>query len=203
MPVPAARLVLLRHGETEWSRAGRHTSFTDLPLTERGRAQAAALAPVLGAWSFAAVLCSPRQRARDTASLALPGADVRVDGDLAEWNYGDYEGLTTEQIHGERDAAWNLWRDGCPHGESPAEVAARADRVIREAVAQASPAHGAVDVLCVAHAHVLRVLAARWLGLQAESGALFALDTASLSVLGHEHGRRVLSTWNADVARTA
>jgi len=183
---PAARLLLVRHGETEWSRDGRHTSTTDVALTAAGRAAAEGLAPALAAWRFSTVLSSPRRRARETASLALPGARVEVIEDLAEWDYGEYEGLTTQAIRRERDPAWDLWREGCPGGESPAQVGARADR----AMAAATRAGG--DAACFAHGHV-----------QPEGGALLALDTASLSVLGHEHGRRVLSLWNARAARTA
>jgi broad specificity phosphatase PhoE len=186
----ATQLVLVRHGETEWSRDRRHTSTTDIGLTEKGCAAAAALADRLASWTFATTLVSPRRRARETVSIALPGANVTVNPDLAEWNYGDYEGLTSAQIHAERDPKWKLWRDGSPNGESPADVAARVDRVI----ASADGIEGIVA--CFAHAHVLRVLGARWVGLGPDAGAFFVLDTASISVLGLEHGRRVITRWN-------
>jgi broad specificity phosphatase PhoE len=184
-------LVLVRHGATEWSVNGRHTSHTDLPLTADGERQAHALAGALSGRYFAAVLCSPRQRARHTAELAgLKVTDVTED--LAEWNYGEYEGITTASIREQRPE-WNLWSDGCPGGESPEQVGARLDRVldtIRPLLTQG-------DVAAVAHGHTLRVLGARWLGLPVAGGALLRLDTATLSTLGHEHARQVISVWNA------
>jgi len=187
--------VLIRHGETEWSAAHRHTSYTDLPLTPDGERQARALRPALSGWTFAAVLSSPRRRARHTAELAgLPG--TAVDADLAEWNYGRYEGLTTPEIRASRPG-WSLWTDGCSDGESPEQVGARADRVLDRL-----PPGGdlAGDVALVGHGHFTRVLAARWIGLPPAAGRLLRLDTATLSVLGTEHENRVLQRWNAPVS---
>jgi len=186
-----AEVVLVRHGETEWSRAGRHTSFTDLPLTPEGERQAHALAPALASRPFVALLSSPRRRARDTARLA--GLTISsVDDDLAEWDYGDYEGLTTEEIHRHRPD-WLLWTDGCPGGESPEQVEKRFDRVVERLGSLAN----AGDVAVVGHGHALRVLAARWVGLPAAAGRLLRLDTATLSALGFEHTSRVVLQWNA------
>ena len=192
-------LVLVRHGETEWSAAKRHTSYTDLPLTPRGEQQAEALGPLLRERPIALVLTSPLRRAGDTACLAgLAGAEV--DPDLHEWFYGAYEGLTTSQIR-EARPDWNLWTDGCPPGphgelgEVPSDVGARADRVLaRVATPLDDPAGG--DVVLVAHGHLLRVLTARRLGLPASDGALFALETGTVSRSGTEHGRPVLTRWN-------
>jgi len=183
--------VLVRHGETEWSRAGRHTSFTDLPLTPVGERQARALAPALAGRGFVAVLSSPRRRAQETASLA--GLTVSsVDDDLAEWDYGDFEGLTTEEIRG-RHPDWLLWTDGCPGGESPEQVGKRFDRVVGRLGSLVT----AGDVAVVGHGHALRVLAARWVGLPVAAGRLLRLDTATLSGLGFEHASRVVARWNA------
>lgn len=190
-----ANLVLVRHGETEWSRTRRHTSFTDLELTDDGRRAASRLTPSLANWKFAAFLSSPRRRARETAALALPRAAIAIDDDLAEWNYGKYEGLTTATIHESFDPKWNLWTDGCPGGETPLDVATRVDRVL----ARLATIEG--DALCFAHGHVLRVLVARWIGLPPERGSSFFLDTATLSVLGHEHSRQVVVRWNEHAAR--
>jgi broad specificity phosphatase PhoE len=186
-----AEIVLIRHGQTTWSAAGRHTSTTDLPLTDVGEKQAASLRSALAGHPFALVLSSPRTRAVTTAALA--GLTVTAtDDDLAEWNYGEYEGITTTDIH-ERNPDWDMWRDGCPGGESPAQVGARLDRVLDRA--RAALPDG--DVALVAHGHSLRVATARWLGLPPADGALFLLDTATLSTLGFEHGREVLTGWNA------
>jgi broad specificity phosphatase PhoE len=184
-------ILLIRHGQTEWSANGRHTSVTDLPLLPEGEGQAEALRPMLAALGpIAAVFVSPRQRAMRTAELA--GLSVTaVDQDLAEWAYGDYEGLTTAQIR-ERDPDWDLWRDGCPGGESPQEVSARLDRVLKRADQHLADG----DVVLVAHGHSLRVATARWLGQPPAAGALYQLDTATVSTLGFEHGRRVLRGWN-------
>lgn len=190
-------MILLRHGETEWSRDGRHTGRTDLPLTRVGEDQARALAPLVGDGSFELVLVSPASRARRTAELAGL-TDYEVDPDLWEWDYGGYEGVTTVDIRRTRPG-WYLWRDGvvagdAEHpGESVEEVAARTDRVI----ARARAADGTVVV--VAHGHLLRVLCARWLGLPARDGRLFRLDTGTYSRLGFEHGEPVALTWNAPV----
>jgi broad specificity phosphatase PhoE len=182
-------LWLVRHGETEWSISGQHTGVTDIDLTDTGREQARALANRLQAVDFGLVLVSPRTRARDTAELAGIGGGAQVDDDLAEWDYGEYEGITTEQIH-ERAPGWSLWTDGCPGGEQADEVAARVDRVIARARAADGP------VAAVAHGHVLRVLGARWVGLDAGAGELLALDTAAVCVLGWEHHNPVLQHWN-------
>jgi probable phosphoglycerate mutase len=188
-----AEIILIRHGQTTWSAAGRHTSITDLPLTETGEKQAATLAPALKGRAFALVLTSPRVRAIHTADIAgLVGAVV--DDDLAEWNYGEYEGKTTEEIR-EGDPGWDLWHDGCPGGESPEHVGARLDRVLDRA--RAALAEG--DVVLVAHGHSLRVATARWLGLAPAAGALFALDTATLSTLAFERETAVLTGWNERV----
>ncbi|MEV5430495.1 histidine phosphatase family protein [Streptomyces sp. NPDC052701] len=190
-------LLLVRHGETEWSRSGQHTSFTDLPLTEAGEAQAASLAPLLADRAFALVLTSPLRRAAHTAELAgLTGA-VR-DPDLHEWDYGGYEGVTTDEIHRTRPD-WDLWTDGVPPrrdghpGETPEQVGERADRVLGRVV----PALERGDVILVAHSHFLRVLTARRLGLPPREGRLFRLETGTLSRLSTEHGRPVILEWNA------
>ncbi len=194
---------MLRHGQTEWSKAGKHTGRTDLPLTPRGVADAAALAPMLARRRIAAVFTSPASRARRTAELAgLDGggggrAPVKTDPDLWEWDYGGYEGTTTAQIREQRPG-WYLWRDGvipgdAGHpGETLAQVGARADRVLERA--SAFLADG--DVALVSHGHMLRVLTARWLGLPPADGRLFRLDTGTISSLGMEHGEPVILTWN-------
>lgn len=190
-------MVLLRHGETEWSRTGRHTGRTDVPLTPRGEEQAKALIPVLRESSFGLVLVSPAQRATRTADLAGLGS-YEVDPDLWEWDYGGYEGVTTPDIRKERPG-WYLWRDGVPPGETPgesaAEVGARADWVIE----RARRADGRVAL--VAHGHLLRVLTARWLRLDPADGRLFRLDTGTYSRLAFEHGEPVIRTWNAPAGR--
>jgi broad specificity phosphatase PhoE len=187
-------IVLVRHGQTEWSATGRHTSYTDVPLTPDGERQARALAPALVGRRFAAVLSSPRRRALRTAALAgLPV--TATDDDLVEWDYGEYEGVTTPQIRAERPD-WDLWRDGCPGGESPDQVGARLDR----ALARAREALARGDVALVGHGHALRVVGARWVRLPVAAGGLLALDTATVSTLGYEHERRVLRAWNAAVS---
>lgn len=186
---PRSELWLVRHGPTEWSEAGRHTSSTDLPLLPAGEDAAGRLAPALADQSFALVLTSPLGRARRTAELA-GFADAEVDADLAEWDYGEYEGLTTARIR-ESVPGWTVWSHPTPGGESAAEVAARSDRVVERVRA----AHG--PVLAFAHGHSLRVLAARWLGLDATQGRLLRLDTATVSVLGWERETPVIARWNA------
>jgi probable phosphoglycerate mutase len=182
-------VVLVRHGETEWSRAGKHTGRTDVPLTEVGRQQAQAVGAELQKRRFAAVWKSPLSRAADTCRLAGFG-DVAVPRDeLMEWDYGEYEGRTTPEIRGSRPG-WTLWGDGVPGGETIDEVGARVDRLLTEAAS----VHG--DVLLFAHGHVLRALAARWLGLEPAAGRLFALDPATVSVLGYERETRVVTLWN-------
>jgi broad specificity phosphatase PhoE len=183
------KIVLVRHGETEWSAAGRHTSHTDLPLTARGRKRAATLGDHLAAPRFALVLCSPLRRARETAEVAGFGEVAKICDELHEWDYGDYEGLTTPEIRAERPD-WVLWRDGCPGGESPQQVGARADHVL----ARAGPASG--GVLLFAHGHILRVLAARWIDMPVAAGARFALAAGALSTLGFERETRVVQGWN-------
>jgi probable phosphoglycerate mutase len=185
----APRVVVVRHGETEWSASGQHTSRTDLPLTDEGRRRAEGLAGALTEWSFAVVLSSPLRRARETCEIAGFASRAELDDDLREWSYGEYEGLTTPEIR-ERDPGWSLWRDGCPGGEQPADVAARADRVL----ARLATAGG--DCLVFAHGHVLRVLAARWVSLEAAFGARLALGAGAISVLGHERDTRVIERWN-------
>jgi probable phosphoglycerate mutase len=185
-----SEIVLLRHGETAWSAAGRHTGRTDVPLTARGERQAKALSPLLEDRRFGLVLASPLQRAARTAEIAGL-RDVQLDADLQEWDYGAYEGLTTAQIRGARPG-WFLWRDGVVDGEALADVAARADRVIERV--RAALDRG--DVAVVAHGHFLRVLAARWVGLDPGCGAHLALDTATVSVLGFEHAEPVIRHWN-------
>ena len=186
-------VVIVRHGQTAWSVAGRHTGRTDVPLTEEGRDAAARLASAFAPRSFSLVLTSPLRRARDTCALAGYAAVARVDDDLLEWDYGEYEGRTTAAIHGERPR-WSLWYDGAPGGEDAAAVGRRVDRVI--ATLRAAPG----DALVFAHAHVLRVLAARWVGLHPEDGARFALDPARPSTLGYERETPVIREWNVPVA---
>ena len=183
-------IVLVRHGETEWSASGRHTSFTDIPLTDHGRAEARRLAARLRSQHFTLVLTSPRQRARETCELAGLGAIAEVTDDLCEWDYGDYEGRTTPEIR-EGVPGWTIFGNGAPRGETAAEVGARADRLIARAVA----AGGRVAMF--SHGHFLRVLGARWIDLDATDGRLLGLDVATFSVLGHERTQRVLRVWNA------
>jgi broad specificity phosphatase PhoE len=189
-PAPRPRILVVRHGETEWSVALKHTSRTDVALTPAGRRQAQGLAPVLGSGGdYAIVLCSPLRRARETCELAgFP--DPVIDADLHEWDYGDYEGLTTDEIRARR-SDWSLWRDGCPGGETPDQVATRADRVL----ARLRSLGG--DALVFAHGHVLRVLAARWLAMAPSAGARFVLAPGSFGVLGHERETEVIERWNA------
>jgi probable phosphoglycerate mutase len=180
---------LIRHAETAWSVAHRHTGRTDVPLTDAGREAARALAPGLAAEDFALVLPSPLSRARDTARLAGLDAVAQPRDDLLEWDYGEYEGITTTEIR-ERRPDWYLWRDGCPGGESPADVAARCDAVVADLLAAGG------DVAIFAHGHVLRMLAARWMELGADGGGRLALATGAISVLGFEREVRVLWRWN-------
>jgi broad specificity phosphatase PhoE len=181
---------LARHGETEWSRDLRHTGRTDIELTEKGREQARALARGLEGREFERVISSPLSRALETCRLALPSRSIEPSEALLEWDYGEYEGLTTEQIRQKRPG-WALWRDGCPGGESPAEVGDRVDPLVAELLKARS------DVVLFAHGHVLRVLAARWLGLRPGDGALLALSTGTLSALGWERENAVVRFWNA------
>jgi len=182
---------LARHGETAWSLSGQHTGLTDLPLTERGERNARKLGEPLRMRRFARVFTSPSQRASRTCELAGFGDKADIDHDLVEWNYGEYEGLRTAEIHAKRPG-WQLFRDGCPGGESPAEVGARADRVINRVRAVEG------DVLIFSSGHILRVLVARWLGMEPQGGKYFLLSTASLSALSYEHdlSQPVIQLWN-------
>jgi probable phosphoglycerate mutase len=183
------RCFLVRHGETEWSLSRRHTGRTDLPLLPEGTVQAESLPSRLAGHHFALVLTSPLFRARETSRLAGFGDRAEVDPDLAEWDYGDYEGLTTAEILAE-DPDWDLFAHGAPGGETPEEIGRRADRVI----ARIRAADG--DGLCFAHGHLLRVLGARWLGLSPMEGRGFTLDPASISILGWERSHPVVMGWN-------
>jgi broad specificity phosphatase PhoE len=191
-----AEVVLVRHAETEWSVDGRHTGLTDIPLTDAGRATAKALAGELHAWRFERVLVSPLRRARETCELCGLGDRAEVCDDLHEWDYGEYEGLTTAQIR-ERRPDWNLWRDGCPGGENPEQVGARADRAIAALSATSGPVAG------FSHGHMLRVLGARWIELEPAGGGRLGLSAGAISVLGYERETRILVRWNDDgVARS-
>jgi probable phosphoglycerate mutase len=182
-------VVLVRHGQTEWSLSGQHTGNTDIPLTEEGKRQAQALGARLSQWRFARVFTSPLSRALETCRLAGLGDRAEVTEDLVEWDYGHYEGLRTADIREERPG-WDLWVDGVMGGETVEEVGRRADRVIEAA----RSADG--DVALFAHGHILRVIGARWIGLPPSDGRLLALSTASISVLGWERERPVLERWN-------
>jgi broad specificity phosphatase PhoE len=179
----------IRHGETAWSVTGQHTGTTDIPLTDNGRRLAERLRPVLAKENFARVFTSAMQRARETCELAGLGNAAAIDPDLVEWNYGEYEGLTPEQIH-ERAPGWLIFRDGCPGGETPDQVGQRADRVIARIRAIDS------DVALFAHGHVLRVLVARWIELPPGAGQHFLLDTGSLCVLGYYRDIPAVKVWN-------
>jgi probable phosphoglycerate mutase len=181
-------IYLARHGETAWSITGQHTGLTDLPLTERGERNARRLGERLAGLVFAKVLTSPLQRAVRTCELAGFAAAAEVDRDLIEWNYGNYEGLRTPEIRAKRPG-WQLFRDGCPNGESPQEVAARADRVVNRVRVVKG------NVLIFSSGHFLRVFAARWLGLEPFAGKFFMLDTASLSALSYEHDLSSPAIW--------
>ncbi|MCQ9135481.1 histidine phosphatase family protein [Streptomyces hilarionis] len=195
-------LFLVRHGETSWSRSGRHTGSTDVPLTDRGRAQARALAPLIGSLRIGAAFVSPLQRARETAEL-VGLREVRLDQDLREWDYGGYEGVTTAEIQRTRPD-WFLFTDGVTPGppehpgETPEQVGERADRVL--AAVDAAIAGAEECAVLVAHGHFLRVLTARRLGLAPSAGALFQLATGTLCRLGTEHGRPVIAAWNVSPA---
>jgi probable phosphoglycerate mutase len=193
MTQPAHEVFLIRHGETEWSLSGRHTGTTDIPLTENGCRAAKRLAPLLSETHFALVLTSPLQRARRTCELAGLGDGAQVEPALAEWNYGEYEGLTPEQIH-RKAPGWMIFRDGCPGGESPEQVGGRVDRVIERVRAVDGP------VALFAHGHVFRVFAARWIGLPPTHGRHFLLDTSTLNVLGYYRGIPAVKRWNAPLA---
>jgi broad specificity phosphatase PhoE len=189
-PAPERQIWLVRHGETEWSRSGQHTGRTDIPLTDTGRIQATAIGRRLAGHPFALVLTSPLARAADTAGIAGYPEALR-DPDLAEWDYGALEGRTTPDIR-TTSPGWTIWDGPWPEAETPEEVGARVDRVL--ARAQAASVTG--DVLLFSHGHLLRVLAARWLGEPADRGRMFALGTATLGVLGWDRESRVIETWN-------
>jgi len=179
----------IRHGETAWSLSGQHTGTTDLPLTDNGRRLAERLKPALVKEAFVLVLVSPLQRARETCALAGVGTNAVIDPDLCEWNYGSYEGRTPNQIHAEAPG-WLLFRDGCPGGEMPEDVGARVDRLI----ARIRGTHG--NVALFAHGHILRVFAARWIGLPPGAGQHFLLGTGTLSVLSHYRDAPAIKVWN-------
>ena len=185
-------LWLIRHGETEWSRSGQHTGRTDLELTQTGKDRAAMLGRSMAGRRFELVLSSPLLRARETCRLVGYGDQAKLTDDLLEWDYGDYEGITTADIRKTRPS-WYLWRDGVPRGETAEQVGARVQRVID----QASQVEGRVAVF--AHGHVLRVLTACWLGLEPRAGRLFALETGTVSVLAYEHETRVIRKWNVEL----
>jgi broad specificity phosphatase PhoE len=191
MAAPHPEIWLIRHGETTWSASGQHTGRTDIPLTPAGERQASALGRHLGGRAFALVLTSPLGRARETCRLAGYSASAQVTDDLQEWDYGIYEGRTTAEIR-QTAPAWTIFDGEVPQGESAEVVGQRAQRVVDRAVAAAG------DVALFAHGHILRVVAATWLGLPPAGGRLFALATASISVLGYEHETRVIKAWNQD-----
>jgi broad specificity phosphatase PhoE len=186
------QVYVVRHGETEWSLSGQHTGVTDILLTENGRAVARRLQPILAKVSFSLVLTSPLGRARETCELVGLGGRAIVEPDLMEWNYGEYEGLTAKQIHAKRPG-WVIFRDGSPGGETPEEVAARADRVI--ARVRAAPG----NVALFAHGHIFRVLVSRWIGLPPATGQHFLLDTATLNILGYYRDSPAVKIWNAPI----
>jgi broad specificity phosphatase PhoE len=188
--VSTPEIYLIRHGETQWSLSGRHTGVSDIPLTDHGRQQARLLVPELAAKNFDPVLTSPLRRARETCELAGLAERAEIDPDLMEWNYGVYEGLTSDQIHAARPA-WTIFNDGAPGGETPEQVGVRVDRVIARVRAAGR------DAALFAHGHVLRVLAARWLGLAPRAGAHFLLDTGALCVLSSYGAVAALKLWNA------
>jgi broad specificity phosphatase PhoE len=187
------RVFLIRHGETEWTLTGQHTGMTDIPLTENGRTLPRLLAPILAQVMFKQVLTSPLQRARQTCELTGLGERAEIDHELVEWNYGNYEGLTTKQIDATAPG-WMLFRDGCPGGESPEDVGRRVDAVIERVRAVGN------HVALFAHGHLFRVFAARWIGLPPGAGCHFLLDTATLSVLSYYRGVPAIKRWNAPVA---
>jgi probable phosphoglycerate mutase len=188
------KVLLIRHGETEWSLSGQHTGTTDIPLTENGRSVARLLKAVFAGKTFALVLSSPLQRARETCDLAGLGGRVEIERDLAEWNYGEYEGLTPQQILAVRPG-WMIFTDGCPGGEDPAQVEARIDRVITKIRAVAAKG----DVAVFSHGHLIRAFAARWLGLRAAEGRFFLLDPATVNVMSDYRGIPAVKRWNAPI----
>lgn len=189
MSEPRQQLWLIRHGETEWSASKRHTGRTDISLTPTGEHQAAALGQFLAGRKFSLVLCSPLTRARETCRLAGYGDVVSLSEDLLEWDYGIFEGKTTQEIRQEQPD-WSIWSTSVPQGESIEQVGCRAQRLIQRVSTNGEP------VALFAHAHILRILTACWLGLSPDAGRLFELGTASISVLGYEHATRIISRWN-------
>jgi broad specificity phosphatase PhoE len=190
------QIYLIRHGETAWSLSGQHTGRTDIPLTENGEKEARGLADRLRAVTFSRVITSPRRRAQQTCELAGLGAVAEIDPDLAEWDYGDYEGQRSKEIRQGRPH-WDLFRDGCPRGESPAQVSDRADRV----TARLRALEGRVAIF--SHGHFGRVLAVRWIGLPLSEARRFLLHIASLSILGYDHNsieEPVITLWNASAS---
>jgi probable phosphoglycerate mutase len=192
MSAQIRQVYLVRHGETQWSLSGQHTGVTDIPLTENGRKVAKRLEPLLARETFTLVLTSPLKRAKETCELSGLGAAAQIEPDLVEWNYGEFEGLTSHEIH-QKTPGWLLFQDGCPGGETPAQVGSRADRII----ARARGARG--NVALFAHGHFLRVLAARWLGFPASAGGHFLLDTGTLNILSYYYGVPAIKTWNRAV----
>jgi len=193
MTATEQQVYVIRHGETEWSLSGQHTGITDIPLTENGRNLAGLLHPVLAKESFALVLTSPLQRAKETCKLSGLGDQAEVDSNLTEWNYGEYEGLTPAQIH-EKTPGWLLFTDGAPGGETPEQVGQRADHVITRIRAVKG------NVALFAHGHIFRVLVARWIDLPATAGRKFLLDTGTLNILSYYRGLPAVKTWNAPLS---
>ncbi|KQO95940.1 phosphoglycerate mutase [Leifsonia sp. Leaf264] len=188
---------MARHGETAWSRSGQHTGTTDLPLTDAGEEQARTLGRALDGQAFDLVISSPLRRARDTARLAGYGDQVEIDRDLVEWDYGAYEGVTSEQIVADLGHDWNLWLHGVPPGDTPGETAHDVQRRALAVIARCDAVLDAGgDVLLVAHGHMLRAIAAAWLGLRPQDGAVFSLSTGTVSVLAFEHDHHVIRLWN-------
>ena len=190
--MPNQKVLLIRHGETEWSLSGQHTGMTDIPLTENGRNVATRLKPILVDQTFALVLTSPLRRARETCELAGLIERAEIDRDLVEWNYGDYEGLTPQQIHVQRPG-WTVFTDGCPGGETPEQVEARIDRVITKIRSVAG------NVAVFGHGHLIRAFAARWLGLRASDGRFFLLDPATVNVVSYYRDVPAIKRWNAPI----
>jgi probable phosphoglycerate mutase len=188
------RVHLIRHGETEWSLSGQHTGLTDIPLTANGRKVATMWKPILSEEKFSLVLTSPLRRARETCELAGLSDRAQIEPDLTEWNYGEYEGLTPQQIHVKRPS-WNVFRDGSPGGETPEQVEARIDRVIEKV--RATDGH----VALFSHGHLLRAFAARWIGLRASDGQRYLLDTATLCVMSYYRGIPAIKRWNVPLVR--
>jgi probable phosphoglycerate mutase len=184
------QIVLVRHGETEWSKSGKHTGRTDVPLTEEGRSVATGLGPQLSAFHFSRVLCSPLSRAKETCALAGFGEKAEMRDELMEWDYGDYEGKLTVDIR-KSVPGWTVFASGCPNGETGVQVAQRVEKVIADVVASEG------NIAIFAHGHVLRVLTARWLGLGPEGGRYFALETGKVCILSWERETRIIRRWNA------